>query len=869
MTTSSPPGARRRRTTHFSVRVSEVLSRLLITVGGIGTIGAVVLILVFLVWVVLPLFQSAEVSEAHVATNAAASDARTTVECFPLDEYGHLGGLLESDGTVKVVLLETGEILETTRPFDDDSAGAPTAFSAPGGSSVALGYRDGTIRIAELDFLATFPDPEELPVDLRALAPGERRVWGGGLAEATPDGRCRLTRLEADPGATLTLEEPAAIVRLGHAWEAERTVACAWLADGRIVFLDVREKENMFTGEVALRVREHELERASDESIGIPARILLSGLGDSVYLVWEDGRLERFDVRDPDEPVLAEILDIVPEANARLGAIDVLIGGTTLIVGDDAGRMSAWFRTKPELAGTSDGATLMRAHVLADRGPAVTCFAPSSRSRLVASGHADGSVRLYHVTSAQLLGEGRVGEEETRIDALQMFPKENGLVGATGRGPVTWEIDPRHPEASFASLFTPVWYEGYEKPEHVWQSEGGTDEFEPKLGFWPLIFGTLKATLYSMLFGAPLALLAAIFTSEFLDRRIRVTIKSSIEMMASLPSVVLGFLAALVIAPFVQSIVPATMAVLVTVPLALVLGAYLWQLLPSSLAIRGAGWPRLLGMGLALPVGVGLALLAAPVIEFLVFAGDVTMWLDGQRGGAIGGWTLILLPAAAIAVVFGGSRLIGPWFRARSAQWGRGTSARADLLRFAIGVVATVLLALLVAVGLDSASIDPRDGIVGTYVQRNALIVGFVMGFAVIPIIYTLAEDALTSVPDHLRLASLGAGATPWQTAVRVVIPTATSGIFSAVMIGLGRAVGETMVVLMATGNTPIMELNPFNGFRTLSANIAVELPEAVQNSTHYRTLFLAALVLFAITFVLNTVAEMVRLRFRKRAYEL
>ena len=148
------------------------------------------------------------------------------------------------------------------------------------------------------------------------------------------------------------------------------------------------------------------------------------------------------------------------------------------------------------------------------------------------------------------------------------------------------------------------------------------------------------------------------------------------------------------------------------------------------------------------------------------------------------------------------------------------------------------------------------------------MVVGFIMGFAIIPIIYTIAEDALTAVPEHLRSASLGAGATPWQTAVRVIIPTAMSGLFSALMIGLGRAVGETMIVLMATGNTPVMDWNLFNGFRTLSANIAVELPEAVRGSTHYRTLFLAALTLFAMTFVVNTVAEVIRLRFRKRAFQ-
>ena len=129
--------------------------------------------------------------------------------------------------------------------------------------------------------------------------------------------------------------------------------------------------------------------------------------------------------------------------------------------------------------------------------------------------------------------------------------------------------------------------------------------------------------------------------------------------------------------------------------------------------------------------------------------------------------------------------------------------------------------------------LDPRGLVLGTYIQRNALIVGFMMGFAIIPLIYTIADDALSSVPTHLRSASLGCGATQWQTTLRIVIPTAMSGLFSAVMIGLGRAVGETMIVLMAAGNTPIIDWNIFNGFQTLSATIATEMPEAPAGSTH------------------------------------
>ena len=139
------------------------------------------------------------------------------------------------------------------------------------------------------------------------------------------------------------------------------------------------------------------------------------------------------------------------------------------------------------------------------------------------------------------------------------------------------------------------------------------------------------------------------------------------------------------------------------------------------------------------------------------------------------------------------------------------------------------------------------------------------MGFAVIPMIFTISEDALSNVPLSLTVGSLALGASRWQTAIRIVVPTASAGIFSALMIGLGRAVGETMIVVMATGNTPVLNWNIFAGMRTLAANIAVELPEAAEHSTLYRTLFLGALLLFIITFLVNTVAEVLRQHLREK----
>jgi len=135
----------------------------------------------------------------------------------------------------------------------------------------------------------------------------------------------------------------------------------------------------------------------------------------------------------------------------------------------------------------------------------------------------------------------------------------------------------------------------------------------------------------------------------------------------------------------------------------------------------------------------------------------------------------------------------------------------------------------------------------------------------VIPIIFTIAEDAISNVPRNLTAASLALGASRWQTAWRVVLPSALPGVFSAVMIGFGRAIGETMIVLMATGNTPILSWSLFNGLRSLSANIAVEIPEAPFNSSLYRVLFLSAVLLFIFTFIINTVAEALRQRFRKK----
>jgi phosphate transport system permease protein len=148
------------------------------------------------------------------------------------------------------------------------------------------------------------------------------------------------------------------------------------------------------------------------------------------------------------------------------------------------------------------------------------------------------------------------------------------------------------------------------------------------------------------------------------------------------------------------------------------------------------------------------------------------------------------------------------------------------------------------------------QNIFGYSSRLNGFVGGIAMGLAAIPIIYTLAEDALTAVPKTYSEASLGLGASLRQTAFYVVLPAAVPGIFAAVVLGVGRIFGETMIALMATGNAAMISMNPFDSVRTLSATIGAEMAEVVFGDTHYNVLFLIGSLLFIFTFALNALAE-------------
>lgn len=863
------PDTPRRRTTSRKTRPaviwSDRIARLLITAGGLGTIASVLTVCVFLVWVVMPLYSDGRISQVPPVPLPPSSSHAPIVQ-MGSDEHLKLAWTYHADGTIRCMRLDSGELLETRRLFDDPPT---TATVSARDGLCSFGFANGTIRLGTIGFWSETMQADQLPESLRELAVGKPASWEGGLVERSAEGTFSLQRLQIALEPPIDLKSPHPIIGIDYSLTSTGPVFAALNREGVLYIARVTKTKNLLTQKETFKLTQG-TERVSFEGTsGMPRYVLLGGLGDAVYIGWQDGRLLRYEASNISRPQLAEVLDLVEEPQGRLNVLDFQIGKTSLVAGDSLGRVSAWFRIKPEGAATVDGALLVRAHQLAGASAApVRSLATSARSRLLAAGYDDGTLAVFYVTSERKIVSARFPQEGASIQHIALGPKDDAVLGAAEQKLALWKLSAPHPETSFKAVFGSVWYEGYEKPEMVWQSTGGTDDFEPKYGLYPLICGTLKGTFYSMVFGAPLALLAAVYTSEFLDRRVRTAIKPTVELMASLPSVVLGFLAALVLAPAIEDYVPHVLMVLVTLPFCFLLGGQLWQLIPRSISGH-MPWLRYAGLGACLLGGCGLAAVLGRPVEVWIFAADCRSWLDGQIGTATGGWMFLTLPLAALLTVLLWTPLAQRGMRAWVSTWSKSAVGVLDLLRFAINCALTLGLALGIATLLSWLGFDPRGSYLDTYVQRNALVVGFVMGFAIIPIIYTIAEDALSAVPEHLRAGSLGAGATPWQTATRIVLPTALSGVFSALMIGLGRAVGETMIVLMAAGNTPIMEWNVFSGFRTLSANIAVELPEAVQGSTHYRMLFLAALVLFVMTFLLNTAAEFVRQRFRKRAFEL
>ena len=509
--------------------------------------------------------------------------------------------------------------------------------------------------------------------------------------------------------------------------------------------------------------------------------------GNMLYAGTDNGRLLRWQLDEKGDVANREVVRAFSDGRA-ITALALVLGDVSLAVGDAKGELTVWSPVN------TDGTRKLQAiHRLQSHDSPIQEILTSSRNKSILSLGTDGVVHLDHMTSERhLLTVALCGAGETPALQVALGPRGDALLGLDGAGVLTaWQIESGCPEVSLKTLFGKVQYEGYDQPEYVWQTTGG-EEFEAKFSLVPLIFGTLKGTFYAMLFAVPLALFGAMYLSYFASPVLRGAIKPVIEIMATVPSVVVGFLIALWLAPILQDWLFAFFLSLVIIPAAFVSFMVIWQL------VRTYRWAK---------------------------------WVE--RGYEVFAVLLLVLPLGIAIAAY-----VGPYLESHLFSAGFSGNFRDWLFRGPFGI---------------------------QYDQRNCIIIAFGLGFTVIPIIFSISEDSLSNVPYSMTAASMAVGASRWQTMWRVVLPSASPGIFAATMIGFGRAVGETMIVLMATGNTPILSCSPFNGMRTLSANIAVEIPEAPVGGTLYRILFLCAVLLFVLTFTVNTAAELVRQRLRKR----
>ena len=748
---SSAPGqwaTRKTRTTHRRLRHTvDRLASMVVWVGGIATIISILGIFLYLMWEVIPLFRS---TSGNVSSNVQVKkemDFTSEATVIGLDEYQEV---------VFVLMQKQLHFLRMPQGNPVPEIGGELEISGTVQSSVLIGQKGNRLSVATQEGFV-------VPVTIFF-----QPVFEGDTRTIVPTSQIKK------PIRVIPNEEE--LVRHAHSQQDERQMIVAQTRTGNL-WLTLVEEPGDFSLSEEVIVTQRQLEVPEHVNI---THMVLDGFGKRLVAGTEQGELLEWTLQNGGKEDVHRVS--VGESGEAVTALTYLNGERTLVVGTQSGQVMTWVPMDERQARSM--VPFRKVSTFQAHNGVVQAISPSQRDKGFLTADSDGHVILHHATTGQTIFEFEAVSSETR--ALRFSSKADGgaWLGADGRLR-TFSIDNPHPEITFQSLFFPVTYEGYEDPQLIWQSSSGSDDFEPMFGMMPLIFGTLKGTIYAMILAVPLAVMGAVYTAMFMHPHLRAIIKPSIEIMAALPSVVLGFLAGLWFAPLLEEIFPAVVTGTLILPVVIGLVCLLWQILPRSLGGLDKYGVDLLIIVVAVMGTVGMCLAFNSSIEMIVFGGNYKQWLTDHFG--------------------------------------------------------------LV------------------YDQRNAIVISFAMGFAVIPIIFSIAEDSLSNVPRHLVAGSLALGATQWQTLTRLVLISASPGIFSALMIGFGRAVGETMIVLMATGNTPILDWSVFNGFRTLSANIAVEMPEAPHGGTLYRVLFLSGLILFAFTFGINTMAELIRQRLREK----
>ena len=731
--------------------IKNRITSISMAVGGISVILSIVLIFFYLAYVVVPLFYSAEMKKTTNYPLPAATQGKTLH--LAIEEQNQIAARFTEKAKAVFFDVSSGKVDQTidlALPNKTKITSFTTSRLAKG--FIAFGLNNGKILFTQHKYQTRYIENGKKIIPSLSYPLGE-------------------TAIDMDESGN------HALTHLGLMHDEEKATFIAYTDDNRLLL-------NQLVFEDELSDEDDSEELGYDSTlVEIPNvqfvnKLLIDNSQSLLYVLHNNSEVSLIDISNLDDIQVLERKRVVAD-DAEITEFTFLTGEISLLIGDNKGNLSQWFPVQKET-----GLTLSHIRDFDSQHSAITDIVTEQRRKGFAAIDDKGQLAFYHSTARRTLLHQAISE--SRLNFIAVSPRANTFITEDDKQQIQlWHVENEHPEMSWAVLWDEIWYESYPEPSYTWQSSSASNDFEPKFSLMPLAFGTLKAAFYAMLFAMPLAIMGAIYTAYFMAPKMRTYVKPTIEIMEALPTVILGFLAGLWLAPIIESHLPGVFSMLIILPMGVLIFAFAWKSLPKEIRQHVPdGWQAALLIPVLLFTSWIAITLSLPMENFF-FNGDMKTWLSES-------------------------------------------------------------------IGLN-------------YDQRNSMVVGIAMGVAVIPTIFSITEDAIFSVPKNLTFGSLALGATPWQTLIYVVILTASPGIFSAVMIGMGRAVGETMIVLMATGNTPVMDFSIFQGMRTLAANVAVEMPESEVDSTHYRILFLAALVLFVFTFMFNTLAEIVRQRLRKK----
>ncbi|MDH5218641.1 MAG: phosphate ABC transporter permease, partial [Gammaproteobacteria bacterium] len=527
--TSLMPSREEAEKRHRRRRALDILARYGIGFGGISVIVTILLIFFYLFWVVFPLFNSANIEQKH-SFAVPAQNEQTLF--YGIEEQAGMAYRLTDQARLHFFSTESGEISSTIDlPVPDGAKIASFARSNQAQGIFAVAYEGGHVYAGKIKFDITYPENK------RFITPVVEHLLGEAVVSL--------------------LDEEVQIVHLSIQATEEAGFSIAAVLDDQRAFLTSFVIEESFMSD------EPEVEKLITEIEEAPRsvkRVLMDKDLSVLTLLDTEGKLSRFDISDKEDVSLSETVDV--GNGKKVTDIQYLAGSISLLIADNGGKVTQWFNVRDENNKTR--LTKIRDFDIDSTGEIQIAPEYFRKGFIVSTD--EGHVSLFHTTAQRNLASEDL--ENTSIQRVVFSPRADFVLMETGAGEIlTWHVENEHPEVSWHSLWQKVWYEGYEEPDYIWQSSASSNDFEPKLSLVPISFGTLKAAFYAMLLAMPLAILGAIYAAYFMSSKLRQSVKPTIEIMEALPTVILGFLAGLWLAPFLEAYLPAVFALLIILPL--------------------------------------------------------------------------------------------------------------------------------------------------------------------------------------------------------------------------------------------------------------------------------------------------------------